>query len=79
MGWDHLGRHRSIAVGLLRVPRRAAPHEGPRASRPCRATIAMKRYGTNEEVANLTLFLASPEASFCTGGVYPVDGGFLAA
>jgi NAD(P)-dependent dehydrogenase (short-subunit alcohol dehydrogenase family) len=37
--------------------------------------IPMGRYGTPEEVANLMLFLASDESSFCTGGVYPVDGG----
>ncbi len=43
------------------------------------AQIAMKRYGTNEEVAQLAAFLASDEASYCTGGVYPVDGGYTAA
>lgn len=41
--------------------------------------IAMKRYGTNEEVANLALFLASDEASYCAGGIYMIDGGFTAA
>lgn len=41
--------------------------------------IAMGRYGTNEEVANVVAFLASDEARYCTGGIYPVDGGFLAA
>jgi NAD(P)-dependent dehydrogenase (short-subunit alcohol dehydrogenase family) len=41
--------------------------------------IAMKRYGTNEEVANLALFLASDEASYCNGGVHMIDGGFTAA
>jgi NAD(P)-dependent dehydrogenase (short-subunit alcohol dehydrogenase family) len=35
------------------------------------------RVGTIEEVANLILFLASDEASFCTGGAYRVDGGLL--
>jgi dehydrogenase/reductase SDR family protein 4 len=38
----------------------------------------IKRIGTAEEVAELALFLASPAASFCTGGVYMVDGGYLA-
>ena len=41
--------------------------------------IALKRYGTNEEVANLALFLASDEASYCTGSIHMIDGGFTAA
>lgn len=40
--------------------------------------IAMKRYGTNEEVANLALFLASDESSYCTGSIHMIDGGFTA-
>jgi NAD(P)-dependent dehydrogenase (short-subunit alcohol dehydrogenase family) len=36
------------------------------------------RYGTPEEVAQLLLFLASDESRFCTGGIYPVDGGMSA-
>lgn len=43
------------------------------------ASIAMNRYGTNEEVANLALFLASDESSYCTGGIHMIDGGFTAA
>lgn len=42
------------------------------------AGLPLKRYGTPEEVANLMLFLASGEASICTGGVYLADGGLSA-
>ncbi len=42
------------------------------------ARIPMKRYGEPEEVARLMLFLASDDSSFCTGGVYMVDGGISA-
>ena len=43
------------------------------------AKIALQRYGTNEEVAQLALFLASDDASYCTGGIHMIDGGFTAA
>ena len=37
------------------------------------------RRGTPEEVANVYLFLASDEASYITGALFPVDGGITAA
>ena len=37
--------------------------------------IPLQRYGDPEEVARMMLFLASDDSSFCTGGVYMVDGG----
>jgi len=42
------------------------------------ARLPLGRYAEPEEVARLMLFLASDEASFCTGGVYMVDGGVSA-
>ena len=36
------------------------------------------RPGETDEVAGLATFLASDAASYCTGGVYMVDGGYLA-
>jgi 3-oxoacyl-[acyl-carrier protein] reductase len=38
--------------------------------------IPLGRYGTSEEVAAVTAFLASDEASFVTGATIDVDGGF---
>jgi NAD(P)-dependent dehydrogenase (short-subunit alcohol dehydrogenase family) len=42
------------------------------------SNIPMHRYGTNEEVANLALFLASDASTFCTGSIHMIDGGWTA-
>ena len=39
------------------------------------ANIPLRRYAAPEDVANLTLFLASDKASYITGAVVPMDGG----
>jgi len=36
----------------------------------------LKRWAQPEEVASMALFLASPSASYITGAVIPIDGGF---
>jgi NAD(P)-dependent dehydrogenase (short-subunit alcohol dehydrogenase family) len=38
----------------------------------------IKRFGTAEEVAAVAVFLASPGASYMTGAMIPVDGGWTA-
>lgn len=43
------------------------------------ASIALRRYGTNEEVAHLIAFLASDASTYCTGSNYMIDGGYIAA
>ncbi len=40
------------------------------------AVTAMKRFGTADEVANAVLWLLSEQASYVTGMIMPIDGGY---
>ncbi len=51
---------------------------GDKSNRPMARHTPLKRYGEPEEVARLMLFLGGDDSSFCTGGVYMVDGGVSA-
>jgi len=55
-----------------------APGAAEDAKKQFEATIPLGRYGTNDEVAALALFLASDESRFITGAMIPVDGGLTA-
>lgn len=53
------------------------PADGPVAE-IVQGTIPVGRYGTVNEIANLALFLASPESSYITGASILADGGAAA-
>jgi NAD(P)-dependent dehydrogenase (short-subunit alcohol dehydrogenase family) len=42
------------------------------------AALPMGRYALPEEVGRMVLFLCSEASSYCNGGAYAVDGGFMA-
>ncbi len=44
-------------------------------ARRCAARIPLRRIGQPEDVAAMVAFLVSDEASYITGGAFPVDGG----
>src|SRR5437764_492999 len=51
---------------------------GPEAQRMAGQSTPMRRTGTAGEVAQTVVWLCSPQSSFITGAVVPVDGGQLA-
>src|SRR5262249_15001065 len=60
------------------IESQAAPHAPEAVKAGFEAKVPMGRYGTNEEIADLALFLASDEARYLTGAAFVADGGFIA-
>lgn len=68
----------AIMPGVFRTALNAQLLEGPRGQEFLMRT-PMKRFGKLEELVGGAVFLASKAASFVTGTILAVDGGFLAS
>jgi NAD(P)-dependent dehydrogenase (short-subunit alcohol dehydrogenase family) len=69
----------AIAPGVFRTDLNAGLLDGTDRGREFLLRTPMKRFGKLDELAGAAVFLASDAASFVTGEVLAVDGGFLAS
>ncbi|MBB2903265.1 NAD(P)-dependent dehydrogenase (short-subunit alcohol dehydrogenase family) [Kineococcus radiotolerans] len=70
--------HRGITVNVIQpgfINTEMNPEDSPYAEMFL-ATTAIDRFGRPEETAAGVVFLASPEASYVTGAILPIDGGY---
>ncbi|HEX8316074.1 MAG TPA: 3-oxoacyl-[acyl-carrier-protein] reductase [Flavisolibacter sp.] len=67
-------RCNAIAPGFVETDMTSYLKDGEQADK-YRAGIPLGRFGTAEDIANVTLFLASDMSSYVTGQVLSVDGG----
>jgi NAD(P)-dependent dehydrogenase (short-subunit alcohol dehydrogenase family) len=69
----------AIAPGVFRTALNEKLLDGSERGREFLLRTPMKRFGKVEELAGAAVFLASDAASFITGEILVVDGGFLAS
>src|SRR5271156_1257229 len=69
----------ALVPGVLRTDLNAALLDGTERGREFLMRTPMRRYGKVEELGGAAVFLASDAASFVTGHLLVVDGGFLAS
>ena len=69
--------YNAIAPGWVRTPLTQALQEDTARNQAILVRIPMRRWAEPEDIAGAAVFLASPAAAFITGGILPVDGGYL--
>jgi glucose 1-dehydrogenase len=66
-----------VAPGMILTPMNRRALEDSKYRIGAEAQIPLRRAGTPEDIAAMVVFLCSDHASYCTGGTYLVDGGWM--
>jgi NAD(P)-dependent dehydrogenase (short-subunit alcohol dehydrogenase family) len=72
-------RVNAVAPGWIATPLTQALQDDEERSRALLQRTPLGRWGQPEDVAQVAAFLCTPAASFMTGAIVPVDGGYLVA
>jgi NAD(P)-dependent dehydrogenase (short-subunit alcohol dehydrogenase family) len=67
----------AVAPGMILTPMNQQALDDPAYLADAEAQIPLRRAGTPADIADMVLFLCSEHASYCTGGTYLVDGGWM--
>jgi 2-deoxy-D-gluconate 3-dehydrogenase len=68
----------AIAPGYFATQATAAIQNDPVRNKTILDRIPAGRWGRPSDLAGMVVFLASAASEYCHGGIYPVDGGWLA-
>ncbi len=66
-----------VAPGMILTPLNARAMTDAHYLADAEAQIAVRRIGLPADVAHMVVFLCSEQASYCNGGTYLVDGGWM--
>ena len=64
-----------VAPGFIDTPTNNSVVAGPKAMEEAARSVAMRRMGTPEEVAEVVIFLFTEESRYMNGSVVEINGG----